>query len=224
MLVYSQFAPFLFTASITAGALMFAAGNLVISKRTTIGKEFENIIRNSKDTDSLLKTLEKEKNKLSSDYNKIMSVLILDVLLFLVANGLAITFWIENDETFLNYAIWLYYIGLILMFLFILLSLFIWRYPTRDEIIINAFNDKTTEIFKNYQVEQTKIQDELNKSVERLQTLQNEKNKLIEEFVKWNSEESQKALRKTIEDMTPEEREKLESKMFEYFFPEKSEK
>ncbi|MGD0079032.1 MAG: hypothetical protein ABSB80_00110 [Methanoregula sp.] len=152
---YSTNAPFLFIASITAAALMYATSNIAFNKLSKANEKFLSISKNfmksaKNDEDHHLafsmafgKFWNKKIEETVSNYKKANFILLLDVILFLVTNILIIIYWTSNIDIIVNFAVVFYIYGIFVMIIFIFYSLVIWNYY-EDTFSEDGFEVKIT--------------------------------------------------------------------------------
>ena len=200
-------APVLFTASITAAALIYAAGNLATSKLISIKNETECLLNGIKidskvkNNELLSELLEKEKEEIAADLNSVTSTVV-PVILFLITNMLVIAFWITNLEIALDIAVFLYVLGVLFMIVFIINSFTKKQYPTKDGIISKL----QSILLRRWFGVLTEKVSEIKKSTEKISELERMRQVEIKKLERMNSEEGKKELRERLEKMTPEER------------------
>jgi hypothetical protein len=123
---YSSYSQFIFTASIAAAGLMYAAGSVVMKKKSFLDDKITNKINSSKNL-GLKYLYETVGNNICAVYGKLIAIIMLDVLFFLFSNLLILIYWAFPLDMILVVGILLYFFGLILMMVTVVITLYGWE-------------------------------------------------------------------------------------------------
>jgi len=141
----TQYAPFLFTASIAAAGLMYAAGSVITKKKAQAEYGLHLQQRELRfDTgfdEKNAEVFKKAKENLEKFARKLAILIMLDVLLFIISNLMIIIYWIFDTNIILDVAVILYFFGLAIMMLIVILTLCEWEIQNKVDIV-RASHDK----------------------------------------------------------------------------------